>query len=956
MPWLWTPNQAPNPSEDEGDDDDDEDEDEEEHLPLSGVMLIGSGRGLRPVARGSRLARRATKRSDPMTMPVFRALALLAVWIPLAASAAPAKAKPIVADGELLLFDAARHDPSLISHYTARWRKGSDLTPVGRPVEQGGERWVEIAYQGTTGTACSTTFLEAVPPPPAGRRYGGVKITIDCDRDDYPRISVATHFSDQTQLTCALTLDQGRHEYVVTNGFRRADFPPRWERLDWVWLSAQANGEGNDLVLRLRRIAMHVEEETKPEPGTRAADLFGRHPLSPQPKTVTWREGAFAARACSALHLARDASERTRTTARLFAERFHGHTGRRLGSVSLGRGLPAQGIVLRVAGSVEAGGKRLPLRPEGYALTVERERVRITGRDEAGLFYGTVTFLQLLTGSMRITETMPIPCVEIVDWPDVSRRLARLEHTHQFRNRPIRENRGIEFLMDWTDRFVAGNKLNVLFIDLSALVRHKRRPEFSGSERIYSLDDLRRFGEFCRERFVDLCPAWQVGGHATWWQLVGYHPELREQGWQGQADVTHPDHDAILRDCMLDVIEALRPKYVSPKSDEWWHKRRAGETPAPLLRGKTRAQAFLDLHLWLARWLRERGITMLVFHDMLTPYHNGTRYGLYRIIDRFPKDAIIQLWSGREAARDLRWFTRHGFTVWTNGTGFVSLDPSTRGLVAGYGKGLYSFGGDRAGLLDRFSHLSSMASLIHSADYGWNLSRREGSALDHERLTVLRHLLAVRPNPRAGPIVTPIDLDNQLTHTLGDFLKQAKPETYAGHDKPADLPAGVRDIGFIPMRIASADGRNCVVLRKGSKEATLPVRGRYSSLSFLHTAFVHDPKDPGIAGAKVRRWMYGWPCGEYVVHWDDGSHAVLPVRLTLNVKRLDTSSGNRATNDNRYVWSVPDATGSAMHFYQWEWVNPKPDRDIVRVVARHDDELDVALILLAVSGRSVRAN
>ncbi len=92
---------------------------------------------------------------------------------------------------------------------------------------------------------------------------------------------------------------------------------------------------------------------------------------------------------------------------------------------------------------------------------------------------------------------------------------------------------------------------------------------------------------------------------------IGYHPELREKGWPSQGDVTHPDHDPIVYDCMLDVIEALQPKYVSPKSDEWWHERRADETPDEPLRGKTRAQAFLDFHTKL-KGLLHRGDTYSV--------------------------------------------------------------------------------------------------------------------------------------------------------------------------------------------------------------------------------------------------------------------------------------------------------------------------------------------------------
>jgi len=865
-------------------------------------------------------------------------------------AAAPRKARPIESNGELVLFDPDDHAPELIRHYTARWQKGSDLTPVGRRAVKGGERYVEISYEGRTGAACSTVFFEKMPDPEAGRRYAGLKLIIDCDRDDYPHISVAARFSDQTQLTRNLTLDRGRHEYAVHSGFRRADFPPKWELLQWVWLSARADGGGNDLVFRLGRLAMRSEKQ-KAE--TRKPAVVGRL-LTPEPKRTVWGKGALKARACDRLILPNGASARTRTTARLFEERFHGYTGRHLETKGFDGDLPVAGVVLRVAPFATFDGKREKLKPEGYCLAVGPGRAVITGADERGLFYGTVTFFQLLTGPMRITRDMPVPCVEILDWPDTPNRLARLEHTHNFRNYPIRENRGIEYLMEWTDRFVAGNKLNVLFLDISALVKHKRRPEFDGTERIYSLDDLRRFGAFCRDRFVDLCPAWQIGGHASWWLTVGYHPELREKGWQSQADVTHRDHDPIMFDCMQDVIDALKPKYLSPKSDEWWHKRRADEAPDKLLGGRTRAEAFLGLHVKLHKWLEARGIRMMIYHDMLTPYHNGKRYDLYKTIDRFPKDVIIQLWSAQNAEKDLRWFTDRGFEVWTNGTGFVPLGAKTRKLIGGCGKGLYSFGGYRGGLLDKFTHLQSMGSLIYSADYAWNLSRREGEALDHARLTALRHLLAVRPNPQAGPEVKPLDITRHLTHGFGAFLKEVKPKDYAGLTTPVVLPGGPREVGSIPTRIGRDDGRNCIVLRKGDKEAAIPVGGRHASLIFLHSAFVHDPKDPAVAGARARRWMYGWPCGEYVVHWDDGSRAVLPVRLTLNVKRFDTSSRNRATNDNRHVWALPDAAGRDVHLYQWEWANPKPGREVVKLVARHDNELDVSLILFALSARQLR--
>ena len=96
---------------------------------------------------------------------------------------------------------------------------------------------------------------------------------------------------------------------------------------------------------------------------------------------------------------------------------------------------------------------------------------------------------------------------------------------------------------------------------------------------------------------------------------------------------------------------------------------------------------------------------------------------------------------------------------------------------------------------------------------------------------------------------------------------------------------------------------------------------------------------------------YGFPCGDYIVRYKDGTETVLPIRFEYNIRRFDVPSINRATNDNRYVYRLDEGNGSNVFLYQWEWVNPRPDEPIVEVIARHDNELDVSLILFAVSGR-----
>jgi hypothetical protein len=607
---------------------------------------------------------------------------------------------------------------------------------------------------------------------------------------------------------------------------------------------------------------------------------------------------------------------------------------------------------MRIAGSVLLNGSPAQLKPEGYCLLVEPRRVVITGADDPGLYYATVTLFQLMSNSMRIEDSMPVPCVEILDWPDMANRLCRLEHPHHFKNNKLKENRGIDFLIEWTDRFIAGNKLNVFFLDISAVTFYRRRPEFDGTERLYTLDDLRRFGQFCRDRFIDLCPAWQIGGHANWWLTYGYHPELVEKGWShAQGDVTHPGHDKIVYDCMLDVIEALKPEYASPKSDEWWTQRDT-DTPLPeLLRGKTRQEAFLEHHIRLNEWLNARGITMMMYHDMITPYHNGKRFDLYTIADKMPRNIVILHWSSPKDVT--KWFAPKGFTTWMNPTGMQLIPEGLEAYIDGHGKGLYSFGDSKV-MPSELKDTSNMYTLHRAADHAWNLSsdRRIGweEMVESGRLVAIRNLFAVRPNPSAGQTIRPLDVRAQMNRTFNDFLKHAKPEIYANQRKPVTVHDGISDIGFVPTLLVSEDANNCVVVGKGDLEVTLPVGRRLSSLIFFHTA--HLRSRDGIKPTTYRRWPYGFPCGDYVVHYEDGSNTILPLRFEYNIRRFDVPSVNRATNDNRYIHALKAADGTEVHLFQWEWVNPRPDQRILSVDVRHDNELDVALVVFAISGRT----
>lgn len=174
-------------------------------------------------------------RNKPLTLskPIV-ALIVCALLTSALSAAAPGPISPVREEGELVLFDAARDGPEVFHNYTASWKEGSNLVPVTRQVTKSGEKFVEISYEKERGTAISLIRFESLPKPARGMRYNGIRLVIDYDKDDYSHISVSSSFSDNTQLTSRLVLEQGTNEYLISSGFRRAKFPPDWNRLSWI--------------------------------------------------------------------------------------------------------------------------------------------------------------------------------------------------------------------------------------------------------------------------------------------------------------------------------------------------------------------------------------------------------------------------------------------------------------------------------------------------------------------------------------------------------------------------------------------------------------------------------------------------------------------------------------------------------------------------------------------------
>lgn len=678
-------------------------------------------------------------------------------------------------------------------------------------------------------------------------------------------------------------------------------------------------------------------------------ELFGEKLLWPRPKHVNWSKGVFNAGSNDSMSIPANASERTVRTAEIFAEKLLGFAGTKYHINKL----PQTGAIsLILKDEVEFSGKREKLKPEGYFVKVTPERVEITGKDEAGLFYGTATFMQLLNMSMKRLDTAPVPCVEILDWPDIDKRLGRFWPPTQLHSK-VKDRWDADDMIEWIDRFVAGNKLNLLWLDITRGIIFERdvRNNYNKKNRQLTLGELKRIADFCRDRFIKLIPAVALGGHGEGRRIdAGF----KDPVWKSTDNVANPEYFKWVEATALDIIEATGCEYFSPKLDEWWHTRNTDVEDTGIVYGKTRPQAMLDLLLELHGLLKKHHVKMVVYEDMLNPLHNGRRYDCHQIIDKLPRDIIISCWSWRGGfAQVAAYFGEKGFEVWGNETGFQRLPVEARKLHKGFGVGLYAAFGTGLESTRRPSY-NYLGQWFVGADYAWNFlqdSEENKRSLEDELnngiLPELHSLFSLKPNPFAAEHIQALNISSAMNIAVND--KKIKRD-----NADLELPHGEKNIGNIPTLFA-LDKNNCILVAQGDK-IKLPIKGRFSSLIFLQSGLPPDNHLKVMRGVpfSFRSWQKGWVFGTYSIKYASGKEVHAKVRIGAELYWLDMRPRDGGCINTRYVLPLKRKDGKYAFLYQWEWVNPYPFDDITEVVFNDETDMPLETLIFAVSGRLPR--
>ena len=296
----------------------------------------------------------------------------------------------------------------------------------------------------------------------------------------------------------------------------------------------------------------------------------------------------------------------------------------------------------------------------GFELQITEAEMRIRASDLRGFVYAAETVVKLLC-----QETLPV--CQISDRPSMAFR-----GVHLFL--PAREE--IPFYRRLVEHILSPMGYNCIFMQISAGMEFESHPEINAGY-VHAIEQMKagiwpafphhqlaggkfltkaevaELVAFAAEFGIDVIPEVQSLGHVQYITLP--HPEIAEVAASDQDDAavdtrqederpkffyqhsycpSNPDSYRILFDILDEIIEVMKPKkYVHMGHDEVYEiglcPTCRQKTPATLL-----AEDINRLHDYLA----QKGLTMMMWADMLQPV---TKYKTYDAIDRIPKDILM---------------------------------------------------------------------------------------------------------------------------------------------------------------------------------------------------------------------------------------------------------------------------------------------------------------------------
>jgi len=571
------------------------------------------------------------------------------------------------------------------------------------------------------------------------------------------------------------------------------------------------------------------------------------------------------------------------------------------------------------------------LRPEGYWISVQPDRILVIGKGSRGLFYGVQTLLQLLSNR-------PVPCAEVEDWP-----VLRFRGVHIYTFAPAAHLASVRRFIDALAHF----KINAVVLQVSAGMKIRDRPEAYNDILSVSPERARALVRFAKSRHMEVIPEVEALGHANQWVAtepgdLEKFPHLREIFEKPDTRRTLCPSSPETRKLLADVFDAVMEAYERPalfhvgldelRADE------LGSSPA--CGGRSAEQLFREHVAFLHDFLARRGAKMMMWGDMLLRQQDfppgydallgGAPANTANAINALPRDIVICDWHYADNTEypSLEYFQRRGFKVlacpWHSPVNIYNF------ILAAAARKTGALGTTWSGIpTSRWfqTHADSLSACILQAEWMWSPGVPSISRTPHDVKAELARALSLSgiTAMMAGRFI-PVTLDLRLNRSLADDRAGDWEGGWIDSGRDADLralPTGQVILGGVPFLLSRRNGNGCILLGGSYQFSAAPLPLSSGKIAVGHKArALHFLHATGFGAGQGKRVAH------YLITYADGQQAQADIVEGKDIYPWDDPlAGFHPDTTAAPAWMNRVGQGVAC-LWRWQWRNPRPAVEI----------------------------
>jgi len=259
---------------------------------------------------------------------------------------------------------------------------------------------------------------------------------------------------------------------------------------------------------------------------------------------------------------------------------------------------------------------------EAYTLKIKDNRIEINAVSAKGIYYGTMSLVQLLEKA----ENKTLPMVEITDWPDLSVRGI----SDDISRGQVSTIENFKRII----KFISRYKLNTYMPYLEDMLQFESYPSIGEGRGALSKEEVKEIVEYADEHFVEVVPIFQTLGH---YENILNKPEfLKYAEFPGAAslNVSNEETYEFLETLLKEVFEMFPSGYFHMGADESWDVG-LGKSKH-LVEQSSLADVHAEHYQKVYDICKKFGKKVLMYGDIILNHPE--------ILDKLPKDIIIVDW------------------------------------------------------------------------------------------------------------------------------------------------------------------------------------------------------------------------------------------------------------------------------------------------------------------------